>query len=138
MAFWEDLLLQSIALTQMKRSRESSLGNCSFFFMSLFSCLLKEITVPVSGDIHRDLPAFRIKDSLIAAVPGIAVLVFPVEDENGVFDSVLDLPLTCKGNSYTRRCRSDDLSKAGRILFRDVLKIREIDVALIDSENAYR
>lgn len=63
-----------------------------------------------------------------------SVLVFPVEDENGVFDSVLDLPLACKGNSYTRRCRSDDLSKAGRILFRDVLKMREIDVALIDSE----
>lgn len=63
-----------------------------------------------------------------------SLLVFPVEDENGVFDSVLDLPLACKGNSYTRRCRSDDLSKVGRILFRDVLKMREIDVALIDNE----
>ncbi|MBR2533983.1 MAG: hypothetical protein IKE50_04305 [Erysipelotrichaceae bacterium] len=63
-----------------------------------------------------------------------SVLVFPIKDENGVFNNVLDLPLVCKGTNYTKRCKSDDLSKAGRILFRDVLKMREVDVALIDNE----
>lgn len=63
-----------------------------------------------------------------------SIFNFPIKDENGTFLSVLDLPISCKGNNYTKRCRSDDLTRAGRILFRDVLKMREIDVALIDKE----
>lgn len=62
------------------------------------------------------------------------ILSFPIKDENGTFNSVLDLPLVCKGDNYTKRCKSDDLSRAGRILFRDVLKMKETDIALIDDE----
>lgn len=66
-----------------------------------------------------------------------SLLTFPIENENGIFNSVLDLPVCCKGNQYTKRCRSDDLSVAGRHLFKDVLKMREDVVAQIDAERLF-
>lgn len=64
-------------------------------------------------------------------------LSFPFHDENGTFNSVLDLPVCCRGKDYSKRCRSDDLSTAGRIMFRDVLKMRESDVAQMDAERLF-
>jgi len=63
-----------------------------------------------------------------------SILTFPIENEDGVFNSVLDLPIACKGTNYTKRCNSSNLSKAGRELFRDVLHMREQDVASIDAD----
>lgn len=63
-----------------------------------------------------------------------SILSFPFTDKNGTFNSVLDLPVSCRGTNYTKRCKSDDLSKAGRVLFRDVLKMREEEVAQMDIE----
>lgn len=52
-------------------------------------------------------------------------LAFPLEDENGYFRSVLDLPIACVGSYYSKRCSADQLSKAGSKLFREVLRFDE-------------
>ena len=52
-------------------------------------------------------------------------MVFPYEDENGIFQSVFDLPIACRGSCYTKRCSADNLSKAGTELFQHKLKFSE-------------
>ena len=51
--------------------------------------------------------------------------------------SVEDLPITCRGTDYLQRCKSADLSKAGKQLFRDLgigeKQLQHLD-ALIHSE----
>lgn len=63
-----------------------------------------------------------------------SILAFPITDENGTFNSVLDLPIACKGTNYTQRCKSEDLAKVSRKIFKDVLHMDERRVAKIDEE----
>lgn len=64
-------------------------------------------------------------------------LSFPLENEDGRFESVDDLPIVCKGNNYTKRSGSDDISRAGRKLFIEELKFDENRMAGI-SELMFR
>lgn len=53
-------------------------------------------------------------------------LEFPYTDENGnVYSSVDEFPIACRGNRYTQRCSSDDLTKAGRTFLRHELNMKE-------------
>lgn len=57
-------------------------------------------------------------------------ITFPYQDENGnVYQSILDLPIACCGQNYTRRCKSDDLSKAGREFLHAGLRMHESEVS---------
>lgn len=59
-----------------------------------------------------------------------SAMEFPYSDKNGtVFSSVEDLPIACRKADYTTACSASDLTKAGRIFLRDVLKLREQDVS---------
>ena len=58
-----------------------------------------------------------------------SVLTFPLETENGVFQSVWDLPIACKGNDYTKRCSAVDIGDAATNLFRNVLHFDENRIA---------
>lgn len=64
-----------------------------------------------------------------------SILTFPITDEEGkVYKSVLDLPIACKGINYTQRCKSEDIAKIGKKIFKDDLHINEIRVAKIDED----
>ena len=60
-------------------------------------------------------------------------LTFPLENENGSFESALDLPIACTGDDYTKRCSADQLSKAGTRLFRKGLGFSENRMAGLSS-----
>ena len=64
-----------------------------------------------------------------------SILTFPITDEEGkVYKSVLDLPIACKGTNYTQRCKSEDIAKVGKKIFKDDLHMNEIRVAKIDED----
>ena len=64
-----------------------------------------------------------------------SILDFPITDEKGkVYNSVLDLPIACKGTNYTQRCKSEDLAKVSKAIFKDALRMDEKRVALIDED----
>ena len=59
-----------------------------------------------------------------------SAMAFPYTDKNGtVFSSVEDLPIACRKADYTTACSASDLTKAGRVFLRDVLKLREQNVS---------
>lgn len=66
-----------------------------------------------------------------------SIMTFPFTDENGTFESVLDLPFGCRKNNYTKRCSSNNLSAAAKELFRDTLHFDENRLAGI-TELMYR
>lgn len=44
-----------------------------------------------------------------------SILNFPFADEEGkIYNSILDLPIACKGTNYTQRCKSEDIAKVGK------------------------
>lgn len=55
-----------------------------------------------------------------------------IEKETG--KSCLNLPVACRGHRYDVRCDTNDLSVAGRRFFKDILHIRENDLAGIAVE----
>ena len=62
-----------------------------------------------------------------------SIITFPIRDEDGnVYRSVYDLPIVCKGDNFTKRCRSNDLTTAGGAFLRDVLAISEDRVSGLD------
>lgn len=64
-----------------------------------------------------------------------SILTFPITDEKEkVYNSVLDLPIACKGTNYTQRCKSEDIAKVGKKIFKDDLRMNEIRVAKIDED----
>lgn len=64
-----------------------------------------------------------------------SILTFPITDEKEkVYNSVLDLPIACKGINYTQRCKSEDIAKVGKKIFKDDLHMNEIRVAKIDED----
>ena len=99
-------------------------------------------TLKISGKTYnapRYVPAMDIVAKAIKARMAYleSILTFPIVDENGTFESVLDLPFGCKGNKYTKRCSADDLTKAAKDLFKNVLKFDENRLAGI-TELMYR
>ena len=66
-----------------------------------------------------------------------SVLTFPIENEDGIFTSVYDLPFACRGNKYTKRCSSNDLSVAANELFLNKLGFTQNRLAGI-AELMYR
>lgn len=80
----------------------------------------------------RDLPLIqRLVDCIKARKEYICSKVdFPYTDKHGVvFNSVDNFPIACRGTEYSVPCSSGDLSREGKILMRDVLKMREQDVS---------
>ena len=64
-----------------------------------------------------------------------STLTFPITDEKEkVYNSVLDLPIACKGTNYTQRCKSEDIAKVGKKIFKDDLHMNEKRVAKIDED----
>ena len=50
-----------------------------------------------------------------------STLEFPFENSSGeLFNSVLELPIACRGNRYGDRCSTGDLSRAGKKVLQDI------------------
>lgn len=55
-----------------------------------------------------------------------------VEKQTGA--SCLDLPIVCRGNRFDVRCSTNDLSVEGRHFFKDIMKMRESEIAATSTE----
>lgn len=62
-------------------------------------------------------------------------VTFPITNEYGeVINSINDMPISCRKNSFASRSKSDDLTVYGRMFFKDALKIRESDISDLSLE----
>lgn len=73
----------------------------------------------------------RFSDFIIARKSYLCSLIsFPYTDKNNnTFNSIDDLPISCRGNNYTIPCSASDLTRAGKIFLHDKLKIREQQIS---------
>ena len=71
-----------------------------------------------------------------------SILNFPFADEEGkIYNSILDLPIACKGTNYTQRCKSEDIAKVGKKYLKMICiwmkkRVAEIDEDRLDAMDA--
>ncbi len=75
----------------------------------------------------------RFSDFLLSRMEYLkSKIAFPFVDKDGRrFESIGDLPIACRRTDYSIPCSAGDLSRAGRVFFRDELKMREQDISAI-------
>lgn len=60
-------------------------------------------------------------------------ITFPCKDSRGrVFNSIKDVPITCRGTNYIERCGADDLTRVGKKLLCEGLRFSEEDLTALE------